>query len=660
MDRRTFIASVGSGVVAGRDLAGLTEALAEDKPYAGFRVVDTHLHVFNTALDGKDGRPRYIGPPATVEDAVAAMDYGHVQKAFLISYAAADIAVQARLRGFDVEAIAPVVNKQYQVESWQAHRDRFWWFTDHVDPMRESYLDELQRDFELGAAGVKLLPWFHGLLADHPGFIKVYELCGRRKKPIILDLSWWYFDLNPLFNESPARQKLVRSISDYARLLAPVFREFADVPFSLAHAGTAKTSDDYRDIFPLIAAHPNVSCDLAAALDYSEELIERLVKAVGAHKVMYGTDWPYWSSSGQTCYRTDSRRWGLIADGCPQLNRREKQQVLAANAERFAGNALPDESGSRAHELHKSATVIVVHDHRPIADDVPRMLAGGVTAKVYNIGVDVEIGKDFQASAAVRAGWLDKSMWSLDEARRVIASDREHLVLALSAADIERARRQGKLAIVLGVEGGKLLEGEVANLRRFYDLGLRELQLRWAVSNQLVEADSLSDFGLAVVRECQRLGIIIDLTHIPQRAFDQVVEVAQRPLIVSHGTGAELGEQRLAAVARLGGVVGIHFYSSYLGARPHVIQVLDAVDYLAEKAGIQTVALGVDFFPTDGGWGDFQRSQGTADISWAIPDLSHMPEITRGLVARGYSDGDIHAILGLNFLRVCREVFSSS
>src|SRR5262249_28545418 len=107
----------------------------------------------------------------------------------------------------------------------------------HVDPSRDRYLEDLGKDFEAGAAGVKLLPLFHGYLADHPGFIKVYELCEKHKKPVILDLSW-YFDQSPLSRETPARQKLVKSFADYARVLSPVFRQFAALPISLAHGAT--------------------------------------------------------------------------------------------------------------------------------------------------------------------------------------------------------------------------------------------------------------------------------------------------------------------------------------------------------------------------------------------------------------------------------------
>lgn len=662
MDRRDFLASV-SGTLVGlstRESTAADSLSSRDSQTRSvapaYRVIDTHLHLFNTSLQGRDGVPRYLSQDATVEAALVAMERGRVGKAFLISYAAEDVAVQIRQRGFDPIAIKNVVSKRYQVEVWKKCPDRFWWFTDHIDPTRPSCLDDLQRDFEMGASGIKMLPWFHGVLPDHPTYLRVYELCRKHRKPVILDLSWWYFDQNPLFHETTARQKLVRSFADYARLLSPLFREFQDVPFSLAHCGTARTIDEYRDVFPLIAAHPNVSCDVAAATGYSASFIERLVTAVGAHKVMYGTDWPYWSS-GPDSYVVGTRRWRMIADDCRNLSVKEKHQILGTNALRFVRNELPDDRESRARVLHERAIVVAIHDHNPIAPDVIRMLRGGVTAKVYQLGVDVVPSKGFQASALQREGWAARTQAALNEARRVIAADSQHLLLALRAADIERAKREGKAAILLGVEGGKLLEGDLSKLRRFHAGGLREVQLRWAVPNQLVEKHTLTDFGRQVVEECQRLGIIIDLTHIPEAAFFQVIELARKPPIVSHGTGRELGEMRVRAIADRQGVVGIHFYSSYLGPRPNVLQVLDAVDKLVQLGGIGVVGLGIDFFPSQGNWRDFQQAQGTRDISWAVPNLEHLPEIACGLIARGYKDAEILAILGGNFLRVCGDVF---
>lgn len=636
-----------------------------------YRVVDAHVHLFNTELQGKDGIPNYVDADATVEAALMAMDRGGVDTAFLISYDADDIAVQIRQQGVDPMSLAPVMSKEYQVSAWQAHKDRFWWFTDHINPLRETCLEDLVRDFERGATGAKLLPWFCGLLADHPGFVPVYELCRKRGKPVILDLSWWYFDYHPLFNEAPSRKELVKSSADYARLLEPVFKEFATVPFSLAHCGAAKTSEDYEDIFGLIASHPNVSCDVAAAADYSPEFIEKLVRAVGAQKVMYGTDWPYWSC-GSEGYLSGKRCWTMIADECSSLSEKEKQLILAENAERFVHSELPSEDHrqqacndieKRARAVHQRSTVLVMHDHHPIAEDVPLMLAGGVTAKVYQIDVDVEIGADYMASAPVRQGWTRRARMVLDEALQVIAAD-ARLLLALTAEDIESAKREGRVAILLGVEGGKLLEGSLDNLSLFHELGLRELQLSWAVPNQLVDTDGLTAFGKGVIGEAERLGIIVDIDHtqhVSPKAFCEALAAARKPVVVSHCAAkalhAGLDDEQIGAVARNGGVIGVHFYSSMIGANPTVSRVADHIDYIAQRVGVEHVGLGVDFFPTEGKWRDFQLAQGTADISWAIQDLGHMEEVTYELVTRSYSNRQIEGILGANFLRVCREAF---
>ena len=235
--------------------------------------------------------------------------------------------------------------------------------------------------------------------------------------------------------------------------------------------------------------------------------LERLVRAVGADKVMYGTDWPYWTN-GPDSYTTGRARWTMIADECPFLLDGEKRAILAENAERFLRFQVPPVSSElrqrgeafrrRARELHRESVVIAIHDHNPIAAGVPKMLAGGVTAKVYELGVDVEIGGNFRDSAPRRDGWTCKTPTALDEAENAIRADPGHVMLATSAADLVRASARERVAILLGVEGGKLLEGRLDVLKTFHDRGLRELQLRWAVPNQIVESGG-SGFGREVV-----------------------------------------------------------------------------------------------------------------------------------------------------------------
>jgi predicted TIM-barrel fold metal-dependent hydrolase len=306
-------------------------------------VIDTHLHLFNSRLGGTRGIPKLLSLDATIEGAVAAMRHGGVDKAFLITYNAQDIAEQFIGRDIDPASVRLVYNTQYQKTALIKHPDLFWWFPDHIDPLRETYLEDLQRNFEEGAAGIKLLPVFHGFLPDHPGFIPVYEMCRKYKKPVILDLSYWYLTHMPPRKEAPSRRNVVQRFSDYATLLAPLFREFATVPFSLAHAGTARQVSDYDEIFTLINDHDNVSCDIGAVGGFDEvsaQFVQFLAKGIGARKIMYGTDWPYWAS-GVNSYVEGSRRWTIIASECPDLSDEEKQWILADNAERFVKNQLP-------------------------------------------------------------------------------------------------------------------------------------------------------------------------------------------------------------------------------------------------------------------------------------------------------------------------------
>ncbi len=354
------------------------------------------------------------------------------------------------------------------------------------------------------------------------------------------------------------------------------------------------------------------------------------------------------------------------------LNRRQFIHNSLALAAGGLGMSLPgaymvsckaQSIAERVRKLHRENVVFVVHDHNPIAPDVPKMLAGGVTGKCYQLGADVEISAEYKASAPKREGWAQKTMQSLEEAEHVIKSDPKHLILATTAEDILQAKREGKIAIMFGVEGGKLLEGKLEWLHTFYERGLRELQLTWAVPNQIVErsgtsGDGLTSFGRQVVHECNNLGIIIDLTHIREQAFYEVIELTKKPFILSHeALGSGVGESELKALASHGGIIGIHFYTTYLGENPTPDKVVDQMDSIASLVGIDTVALGCDFFPNKGDWAEMQYAQGAKNPAWAIKDIGQMGKVTEAMLARNYSENDIIKVLGGNFLRVCREVF---
>ena len=362
MQRRNFLASLGAFASAGSEM--VTRALAEDNPAKNdapeqnkrYRVIDTHVHLFNSRRMGSGGIPvlKYLSVDATIEGYVAAMRQGNVDKGFLITYNAEDVAPQLRNYKIDPAAVRLVYNTTYQLTALEQHPELFWWFPEHIDPVRETYLEDLEKNFERGAAGIKMMSVFHGYFPDHPAYIPVYEMCRKYKKPIIMDLSFWYLSTMPAMNELEERRNRVHRFSDYAELLAPIFKQFSDIPISLAHTGTALRVSDYDEIFPFIAQFPNLSCDVAAATGYSAEWLEKLVKAVGAGKIMYGTDWPYWAS-GVNSYLKGERRWTMIADECPALGEEQKRAILAGNAERFVAYQMPATIGSDGKESKRGS-----------------------------------------------------------------------------------------------------------------------------------------------------------------------------------------------------------------------------------------------------------------------------------------------------------------
>lgn len=316
-----------------------------------------------------------------------------------------------------------------------------------------------------------------------------------------------------------------------------------------------------------------------------------------------------------------------------------------------------------AEQIHRDAIVVVDHDHRPLGADIPLMRAGGVTAKVYQVALDVDVEAGIADSAERTEGWLRLATRQMEETLREIEAHSDQCLLVRTAGDIHRAKEEGKIGIALGAEGARWLEESLAPLHLFHRLGLRELQLTWAFANPLVPDGHLSQFGRDVVAGCGELGVIVDVTHIPEAAFYEVVDCARKPVIVSHGSArgvsTDLSDDQIRALAATGGLLGIHFYITYLGENPKPDDVVDQVDYVVDLVGVDHLALGVDFFPTQGIWYRLQVDQGATNLQWAVEDMSQMPAISRRLVERGYGEEDVRKILGLNFLRVCEETFGN-
>ncbi len=284
--------------------------------------------------------------------------------------------------------------------------------------------------------------------------------------------------------------------------------------------------------------------------------------------------------------------------------------------------------------------------------DLPRLREGGVTAQVFAI---------FIQDRYLPAGAARQTLRVLDTLYCELEENADSFVLATRAEDIEGAKRAGKVAAVVGIEGAESLEGDLALLRMFYRLGLRLLTVAWSRRNQAADGvyesrtgGGLTNFGLQLVEQCNKLGVILDVSHLSPAGVKDVLETSSQPVIASHSnvhalcpTPRNLTDEQLIALAEKGGVVGVTFVPSFIteeGKEASLEKLLDHIDHIVRVAGIDHVGLGSDF----DGFGSPPPA--------GLEDATRLPGITVGLVERGYSESEVRRILGGNFLRVFRQV----
>ncbi len=323
----------------------------------------------------------------------------------------------------------------------------------------------------------------------------------------------------------------------------------------------------------------------------------------------------------------------------------------------------PEEAGA----LHRESVVIdthcdvlgsVVKGERRLGErstqgqfDLPRALEGGVTAELLAIYLH-----DPQPGSCMR-----QTVQYLDAFHREVEAFSDVAVAATRAGDILRAKEQGKVALILSMEGAEALEGDLNFLRVCHRLGLRSLGLTWNRRNEAADGvgelrtgGGLSEFGVQLVKECNRLGILIDMAHLAPAGVEDVLEISEAPVVVTHGNChalvpfmRNLTDAQLEAIAARGGVVGATAVPRFLSEnekRAPLSAMLDHVDHMVKVMGEDAVGIGTDF-------------DGVRDARVeGLEDASTMPHLTRGLAERGYSRETIRKILGGNFLRVFRQV----
>jgi membrane dipeptidase len=374
-------------------------------------------------------------------------------------------------------------------------------------------------------------------------------------------------------------------------------------------------------------------------------------------------------------------------------------------------SASSDSVSDNAKKLQASSIVIDTHDdttqrlldpkfditarHSDGNIDVPRMHEGGLSALFFSIWID---GKIMGPEAVKKA--LDQ----IDAVRETVRKHPNELALATSADEVRAAHQQGKIAALMGVEGGHMMGNDLSVLRTFGALGVRYMTLTHMVNNEWADASTakgehngLTDFGKDVVREMNRLGIIVDISHVSDKTFYDVLATSKAPVFASHSScralcnaARNMTDDMIHDLAKHNGVIQINYHVGFLSqqfrdfetAHPEAEKeiteevkrrcgdnegcrmvtgdqvvrdlmeagklpkvdwnlIIDHIDHAVKIAGVDHVGLGSDF---DG-----------AVMPIGMQDVTHLPQITDALLKKGYSESDIRKILGENTLRVLAD-----
>lgn len=361
--------------------------------------------------------------------------------------------------------------------------------------------------------------------------------------------------------------------------------------------------------------------------------------------------------------------------------------------------------GQDARRIHEQA--IVVDSHNDVLyqsvmrgkdigqrinsghTDLPRIKAGGIDVQVFAVWCNEKYGKGTAFAHANK---------QIDGLMKVISRYPDDIMLATDAVSARQIAEQGKIAAIIGIEGGHMIEARIDYLDSLFKRGARYLTLTWNNSVEwatsatdetrkpnTLKHKGLTDFGRQVVRRMNELGMMIDLSHVGRQTFFDVMEITTKPVIVSHSNAyalmahpRNLHDDQIKAVAKNGGVICLNFYSGFLDPmhytkinrfyakyvtandsvkrssdakydrlpavakeqlRPPLSLLLDHIDYMVKQAGIDHVGIGSDF-------------DGINATPKGLDDCSDFPKITEGLLTRGYTEPQIRKILGENVLRV--------
>jgi len=377
----------------------------------------------------------------------------------------------------------------------------------------------------------------------------------------------------------------------------------------------------------------------------------------------------------------------------------------------------PDGAATGWKAIHNSALIVDTHADTPgrFVDenfdlsqdagkghvDFARIKAGNLGAEFWSIWVDPKLYKGQE---------IKRALDMIDSVYEQARLHPDKMMMAFSTQDIKNAHSQHKLASLMGVEGGHALQGDIRVLRDYYRLGVRYMTLTWANTNELGDSSGdqndksiehhkgITDFGRQAVREMNRMGMMVDISHVADRTFFQALTTSRAPVIASHSSSRaitnvprNMTDDMLVALARNGGVAQVNFNCGFISQkyadrekqleaehdpdmekinklflaektsenmkqlrealaaaevklpRPPLTDLIDHIDHMVKVAGVDHVGLGSDF-------------DGVGCLPAGIDSVADLPKITEALYNRGYKAADLQKILGGNLMRVFAEV----
>ncbi|MHA2269434.1 MAG: dipeptidase [Promethearchaeota archaeon] len=330
-------------------------------------------------------------------------------------------------------------------------------------------------------------------------------------------------------------------------------------------------------------------------------------------------------------------------------------------------------------DAHSDYALHVYRDHKRGKKDIlkeqhlPFLRKGGVNIEVLTVGGDFELFPEFDPQN------YNTTLQVINSIRNEISNDPGLFVLIKNSKDFEDIKND-KVGFILALEGARSIEDDFNRLHKYYHLGLRSVALTHNMRNQFADgcaekpARGLSNLGKKFIEELNTLNVIMDLSHISEPSFWDVMDLIQKPPIATHSNvksicnhGRNLTDAQIKSIAERDGVIGLNFFNLFIDEDKKTVtteRLIDHIDYIVDLVGIDYVGLGPDFLnyyiedlqELDEQLGDPFGDLSEPDDIFEVLGISKFPELFELIQKRGYSDKEVRKIQGDNFLRVFKKI----